>query len=192
MTTDSVREYPETERDADDRSMASVAAGDGDALREIFDRWRLPMLNFLYRSLGNFADAEDLTLEVFTEVWRSAPRYRCEGTFSAWLFAIARGKLAHEWRRRRRKPVSAAPVELMDVADQGAEDRAMERESEELVLQGLRTLPEIQRSALLLSVQSPLNSEEIAEALGVRPSNLYVLIHRARGRLKKFLKENHE
>lgn len=180
------------DREDDDRAMSAVAAGDGDALREIFDRWKLPMLNFLYRSLGNFADAEDLTLAVFTEVWRAAPRYRDEGTFSAWLFAIARGKLRHEWRRRRRKPVIPAPVELMELADPLAGDETERRESEEVLLEAIQSLPEIQRSALLLSVQTPLSTEEIAATLGVRSTHLYVLIHRARTRLKKYLKENDE
>ena len=180
--------------DPDENAMAAVAQGNGNALREIFDRWKLPILNFLYRSLGNHADAEDLTLAVFTEVWRSAPRYRSEGTFSAWLFAIARGKLRHEWRRQRRKPLSPAPAEVLEIADA---DNRMEPEQdqwewEETLLQGLQTLPEIQRSALLLSVHSRMNSDQIAASLGVRSSHLYVLIHRARAKLKTYFQKHHE
>lgn len=192
MTADSIPERSEAARDEDERSMAAIAAGDGDALREIFDRWKLPMLNYLYRSLGNFADAEDLALEVFTEVWRSAPRYRSEGTFSAWLFAIARGKVRHEWRRRRRKPVAAAPAEFLQLPAPAGEDGLEQRESEEVLLRGLHTLPEAQRSALILSAQSPLSADEVAATLGVKPSHLYVLIHRGRQRLRQYLKDQHE
>ncbi len=190
MTTHPARKGPEAVQNPDERAMASVAEGDGDALEEIFYRWKLPVMNYLYRSVGNFADAEDLTLEVFTDVWRSAPRYRSEGTFSAWLFAIARGKLAHEWRRRSRKPVAPAPVELMEFAASSGRPAESAREWEEIVLKGLQTLPENQRSALLLSVNSPLSSEEIAESLGVSLANFYVLVHRARARMKKFLLKN--
>ncbi|MCC5834989.1 MAG: hypothetical protein JJU20_09675, partial [Opitutales bacterium] len=77
----------------DDHTMLAVAKGDGVAFQALFDRWKLPLLNFIFRSIGSHADAEDLTLMVFEQVWKSAPRYRAEGTFSAWLFAIARGKL---------------------------------------------------------------------------------------------------
>ncbi len=192
MTADSIPKRSEATRDEDERYMAAVAAGDGDALREIFDRWKLPMLNYLYRSLGNFADAEDLALEVFTEVWRSAPRYRSEGTFSAWLFAIARGKVRHEWRRRRRKPVAAAPVGLLGFPAPDGEGSLEQRESEEVLLRGLNTLPEAQRSALILTAQSPLSADEVAATLGVKPSHLYVLIHRGRQRLKQYLKDQHE
>ncbi len=192
MTADSAQKSRETARDEDERSMAAVAAGDGDALREIFDRWKLPMLNYLYRSLGNFSDAEDLALEVFTEVWRSAPRYRSEGTFSAWLFTIARGKVLHEWRRRRRKPVVTAPAGLLDVPAPDGEGSLEQRESEEVLLRGLNTLPEAQRSALILSAQSPLSADEVAATLGVKSSHLYVLIHRGRQRLKQYLKDHNE
>ncbi len=177
----------------DDRAMEAVADGDGDAFHDLFDRWKLPVMNFLYRSLGNFADAEDVTLEVFTEVWRSAPRYRSEGTFPAWLFAIARGKLRHEWRRRRRKPLVAAPVDSMEFPDTGNDSTVENREREEQLLKGLQLLPEMQRSALLLSVNSPLSSDEIARSLGVSRSHLYVIIHRARTRLQEIIrKDDHE
>lgn len=195
MSTHSVRQPAATDReDPDERAMTAVAKGDGEALRGIFDRWKLPILNYLYRSLGNHADAEDLTLAVFTEVWRAAPRYRNEGTFSAWLFAIARGKLRHEWRRQQRKPLLPAPAELMDIPDpdSGTEQDMEQWEWEETLLEGLQTLPENQRNALLLSVHSPMDSGEIASSLGVRPSHLYVLIHRARETLKKHFRKHHE
>jgi RNA polymerase sigma-70 factor, ECF subfamily len=172
------------DEDLDDRSMAAIAAGDANALQDIFDRWKLPMLNFLYRALGSHADAEDLSLEVFTEVWRSASRYRAQGTFSAWLYTIARGKLRHEWRRRGRRPVMAAPPESMDPPDPAASPTDS-IECEETLLQGLLALPEAQREALLLSVHSGLSTVQIASALGVSTNNLYVLIHRARERLRQ-------
>ena len=180
--------------DRDEDAMSAIAKGDGDALRELFDRWKLPILNYLYRSLGNHADAEDLMLAVFTEVWRSAPRYRNEGTFSAWLFSIARGKLRHEWRRQRRKPLLPAPPELMDIPDEGG-DPASEYDAwewEEMLLDGLQTLPENQRSALLLSMHSPMSQADIAATVGVKPDYLYVLIHRAKAKLKQYFQQNHE
>ena len=168
--------------------MAAMAAGDTDALQEIFDRWKLPMLNFLYRSLGSHADAEDLALEVFTEVWRLAPRYLAQGTFSAWLYSIARGKIRHEWRRRKRHPVTAFAGDHPDPPDPAASQRDT-LEQEELLLNGLQRLPRTQREALLLSVHSGMSSEEIASSLGIATNHLYVLIHRARNALRAILND---
>lgn len=173
----------------DDHTMLAVAKGDGVAFQALFDRWKLPLLNFIFRSIGSHADAEDLTLMVFEQVWKSAPRYRAEGTFSAWLFAIARGKLKHEWRRRQRR-IQPGNLEDIDLADPKTSSSQVILEEEELLLAGLRTLPDTQREALLLSVHSKMKSREIAETLGVSSNHLYVLIHRAREQLKQFFEKH--
>ncbi|MCC5835930.1 MAG: RNA polymerase sigma factor, partial [Opitutales bacterium] len=112
-----------------------------------------------------------------------------EGTFSAWLFAIARGKLKHEWRRRQRR-IQPGNLEDIDLADPKTSSSQVILEEEELLLAGLRTLPDTQREALLLSVHSKMKSREIAETLGVSSNHLYVLIHRAREQLKQFFEKH--
>ena len=64
------------EVDEDAGHLARVAEGDERALQHLFDKWKLPLLSFFYRSLGSHADAEDLTLEVFVRLHRSASGYR--------------------------------------------------------------------------------------------------------------------
>lgn len=168
----------------DETCMLRLANGDASALRPIFNRWKLPLMNYLYRSLGSHADAEDLTLAVFEEVWKSASRYQPTGSFGAWLFAIARGRLRHEWRRRSRHPVTpVAPHELVDSTD-AIHSTPTDSEVEESLLQALRGLPVKQREALLLSTQTTLSSSEAARALGVRTDYFYVLVNRARTALK--------
>ena len=172
-------------RDVEDRrDMARLAAGDTQALRPLFDRWKLPMLSYFYRSLGSRADAEDLTLQVFERVHRAAGRFRPEARFSTWLFAIARGELLHELRRRRRKPLE--PVAPEDLADIGVPcDRTAE--TEEHLLAALQELPERQRSAVLLAAAGELDHAAIAGALGVSVNNLNVILHRARQALRERL-----
>lgn len=172
--------------DADRRQMARLAAGDTDALRPIFERWKLPLISYFYRSLGSRADAEDLALQTFARVHRYAARYRSETTFSTWLFAIARHELLHELRRRRRKPVEpVAPADLdFMVARLPPEDPAAARELEEQLLDALQQLPERQRSALLLVAAGNLSHREIAAALEVSENHLGVILHRARQTLR--------
>ncbi|HLP08254.1 MAG TPA: sigma-70 family RNA polymerase sigma factor [Opitutaceae bacterium] len=172
--------------DADHACLHRVAAGDPDALQPLFDRWKLPLLNFFYRALGSRADAEDLALQTFHRVYRAAARYRPETKFSAWLFAIARRELLHELRRRRRKPVEPVPPEdlVSLAADASPHERRRATELEEHLLAALQQLPERQRSALLLTAAGELSPAEIATALGVSPGNLHVILHRARQTLR--------
>lgn len=175
-----------TAHDADHACLLRVAAGDPDALQPLFDRWKLPLLNFFYRAIGSRADAEDLALQTFHRVYRAAARYRPEAKFSAWLFAIARRELLHELRRRRRKPVEPVPPEDLALlaADASPEQRRRTAEFEEQLLACLQQLPERQRTALLLTAAGELSPAEVASALRVSPNHLGVLLHRARQTLR--------
>lgn len=174
------------EDEADRADMQRLVAGDTLALRSLFDRWKLPLISFLYRSLGSHADAEDLALKTFEKVYRAASRYRPEARFASWLFAIARNELRHELRRRRRKPLDPVePEQLEWAAGSGSIDPDQHtRELEEELLQALQTLPEKQRSVLLLTAADELSPDEIAETLGISVNNLYVILHRARKSLR--------
>lgn len=179
---------------ADREAMERLATGDTQALRSLFDRWKLPLISFLYRSLGSHADAEDLALKTFEKVYRAAPRYRPKARFASWLFAIARNELRHELRRRRRKPLDPVEPEQLEWAagSETIDPHRHTRELEEELLQALQTLPEKQRSALLLTSANELSPDEIAQNLGMSVNTLYVTLHRARNSLRKTYHPYHE
>lgn len=172
---------PEHGRDAD--WMARVAAGDETGLQCLFERWKRPLLSFFYRSLGSHADAEDLALEVFVRLHRSARDYRPTARFSTFLFQIAQNLLRNELRRRRRKPADAVPPELFEELPQENPGGRL-AELEELLQQALARLPERHRTALLLLQQQQLDYSEAAAVLRMNENALRVLVHRARQMLK--------
>ncbi len=162
-----------------------AGGGDDTALQRLFDKWKLPLLGFFYRSLGSRPDAEDLTLEVFIRLHRSARRYRPDARFTTFLFHIARNLLLNELRRRRRKPAESVPAESFDylAADAaGQERRALELE--EVFQRALDRLPEKYRTPLLLITQQHLEYAEAAAVLRVTENALRVLVHRGRQLLK--------
>ncbi len=171
--------------DADAERLARVAGGDESALQQLFDKWKLPLLSFFYRSLGCHADAEDLTLEVFIRLHRAAGRYRPTAKFSTYLFHIAQNLLRNEHRRRHRKPAQPAPPELFDtIAMETADSTQRVAELEEMLQRGLTRLPEKQRTALLLVYQKNMDYRTAAAALQTTENALRVLVHRARQLLK--------
>lgn len=173
------------EGEEDAARLARVGEGDERALQQLFDKWKLPLLSFFYRSLGSHADAEDLTLEVFVRLHRSAPGYRATAKFSTYLFHIAQNLLRNEHRRRQRKPAQPAPPELFDTvaAVTGGESQRL-AELEEMLQQGLARLPEKQRTALLLVYQQSMDYRAAAAVLQTTENALRVLVHRARQLLK--------
>ena len=134
---------------------------------------------FAYYLCGRRAEAEDLAAETFVRMWNARDNLRLP-TVRAYLFAITR-HLYLDGRRRHRGE-SALSDGLVDPAPHP--DAEMEgRQELEAVLELIRQLPEIDRSALLLRAGHGLPYDQIAAVLGLGLSAAKVKVHRARIRL---------
>lgn len=174
--------------DEDVELMLRVGKGDQQALRELIDKWKSPLINFFYRSLQSTELAEDLAQLVFIRIYRAAPKYQPTAKFSTYLFHIARRLLINEYRRQQRKPLDAVdPADLhIATSDQPMRDKKEIEEAFHLVLQ---ELPENQRTAILLLQQQELSYLEIAEIMNASESAVKTWIFRARQFLKQALKD---
>ena len=70
----------------DESLMSLIAAGEEQALAELMDRWKTPLINFFYRSLSSMEQSEDLAQMVFIRLYRAAPKYKPTAKFSTFLF----------------------------------------------------------------------------------------------------------
>lgn len=176
---------PTNDPDAD--LMLSVARGDEQALTDLINRWKGPLVSFFFRSVRSQELAEDLAQEVFIRVYRAAPRYRPEAKFSTYLFAIARRRLINEHRRSTRKPLELVdPHDLRSVkSDQTNKQNIFE--IEEAFSTALEELPPKHREAILLLKQQQLSYEEIAQIMDASESSVKTWIFRARQKLKASL-----
>jgi len=185
--------------DPDTHLMLRVQQGDREAFEALVEKYQQPVLTFIFRTLPDAAEAEDLAQAVFVQVYKSANRYRPTGRFTTWLFTIARNLCLNEIRRRARHPAESldAPDEARDEprpvsdAGPGPVEALLRAELERKVGEAIRALPENQRTALLLCQQDDLSYDDIAAVLGCSLSATKSLIHRARetlkGRLKPYL-----
>src|SRR5213594_3379535 len=82
--------------------MLQIQTGDEASFVLLLDRYRLPVIQYLYRMVQNQADAEELAQEVFLRVYRARKTYQPTARFSTWLFRIATNR-AINWRRDRRR-----------------------------------------------------------------------------------------
>ena len=172
--------------DEDIRLMFAVAAGDTDALRQLIDKWKKPLINFFYRSLSSYEESEDLAQQVFIKIYRAAGRYQAKAKFSTFLFHIARRVLLNEFRRRSRKPVEYVDPQEFHYGE--SEDPEVQRrlsEIEEVFQLAIKKLPEKHRTALLLYKQQELSYKEIAEIMDASENAVKTWIHRARAQLKE-------
>jgi len=116
--------------------------------------------------------AEDLMQDTFIRATRALGGYR-GGSPKAWLFSIARTVFLDNLRRQGSRPTSAEPIEVAGPPERDpVEQDAIER--------ALGTLPERQRTALILSDRIGLSGPELAATLGISEGASRVLVHRAR------------
>ena len=166
--------------------MLRVGTGDEAALQTLINRWKNPMINFFYRSLGSFETSEDLAQMVFIRLYRAGPNYRPTARFSTFIFHIARRLLLNEYRRQKRKPLHATdPANLRGVVENNCDRQVSE--IEEVFSHALQNLPEKHRSAIILLKQQELSYQEIASVMGATESAVKTWIYRARLDLKKYM-----
>ena len=188
--------------DPDAVLMLRVKRGDRAAFAELVEKYKQPVMNFVYRSLRDEIEAEDLAQNVFLQVYKSRSRYKQTAKFSTWLFTIARNLCLNELRRRYRHPAeSIEETQAENESREGATQRQYEDKSQmappdkllhgelaQKIEEALAELPENQRSAILLCLQDELSYEEIADVLDCSLSATKSLIHRGRETLKEKLK----
>ena len=166
--------------DIDSACLRALTDGDRAAFAQIVDRWQTRLINFFYRSTGNRADAEDLAQETFIELNRVAARYQAQGTFSAFIFTLARRRLIDGYRKKNRRPLEYVDPGEYFMQNQ-TETTDQVREIEEAFHCALITLPENQ--------QQGLSYDESAQALDANVSAIKTWIHRARAHLRNELKD---
>lgn len=185
--------------DADAQLMLRVKRGDSAAFAGLVDKYKQPVLNLVTRTLRDATEAEDLAQNVFVQVWKSRARYRASAKFSTWLFTITRNLCLNEIRRRARHP--AEPLDAPHPEHDGEPlhqppdaqavsppDALLHGELERKIEEALASLPENQRTAILLCRQDELSYEEIAKVVGCSLSATKSLIFRGRETLKQKLK----
>ncbi|WP_234532021.1 RNA polymerase sigma factor [Streptomyces shenzhenensis] len=168
MTAFAVTEVPPVPvPDPEDDLALRFAAGDEGGLEAVYRRWAPLVLSLARQSLGDGAEAEDVTQTVFLAAWRGRHGYRPgRGPLPAWLVGIARRKIADALSARARRADAAAaaarePVRSPDPSC--AQDAVLNRVD---VTRELGRLPEAQRRVLCLAFYGDLTQPQIAHVTG--------------------------
>jgi RNA polymerase sigma-70 factor (ECF subfamily) len=189
------------ETDPDVALMLGVQAGDQAAFQELFRKFSPRLLKYARRLVGSDARAEEVTQDVFVQVFRFRHRYRPESRFATWLFTIATNLCLNDLRRPERQ----LRVDLWDergdeerregpaLPDPDAvspEDGAAGRELARALERAIAALPEKQRAAILLSRMDGLGYQDVAVALGCTEGAVKALVFRATQTLKQRLRDH--
>lgn len=149
-------------------------AGDSDAFAELYRRYLTPVYRFIFRRVGgDIAAAEDLTSQVFLEALNSLPGYSERGQFVAWLFTIARRRLADRYRKPEMNSLEDIPESLLGIPDGMEQHENMRR-----LRQLLAALDDEKRELLQLRFSAELSFGDIAAVLGRKEAAVKMMFYR--------------
>jgi RNA polymerase sigma-70 factor (ECF subfamily) len=180
--------------------MLRVKAGDQSAFDYLVQKYRRPLVSFMYRMARNTAAAEDLAQEVFLRVYRSRQTYEASAKFTTWLYRIATNLAVNHARdtRHERPEVTVSLDEpdeetgtTLDVADGTitAEEALVRRERMLAIRSKVEALPERQRLAVIMHKYQQMDYKQIADVLKLSESATKSLLFRAYESLREQLKE---
>ena len=188
------------ERLSDAEVMLRVAAGDDGAFDYLVEKFRRPMVSFMYRMTHNQAVAEELAQEVFLRVYRSRQSYAASAKFTTWLYRIATN-LAVNYARdtRHERPENIVSIDepdeetglTVEVVDGSldAEQAILRRERLAAIRRHVEALPERQRMAVIMHKYQSMDYKHIAAVLKLSESATKSLLFRAYETLRETLKQ---
>ena len=175
-----------------DRELAERAgAGDMAAFEELYHRHFRRVYALCLRMTANAAEAEDLTQEVFTQLYKKVGSFRGESAFTTWLHRMTVNIVLMHFRRRQSHPEftteeGETPVQIV----QGTEDPGAMPVIDRIALEAaIARLAPGYRSVFVLHDVEGYEHEEIAEMLGISAGTSKSQLHKARLNLRKLIRE---
>ncbi|MBC8031002.1 MAG: sigma-70 family RNA polymerase sigma factor [Pyrinomonadaceae bacterium] len=178
---------------ANDRELvASAVTGLEGGFEELVRRYQRPISAYVYRMVGNYETALDLTQEIFIKIYGSLARYRPEFKFSTWIYKIAHNAAIDHLRRssgRERSLIVGSENDQYDlpIESEGlTPEQQTEREERRVEIESVvRALPTAYRELIVLRHSQDLTYEEIVEVTGLPLGTVKNRLFRARDLMRQ-------
>lgn len=177
---------------SDPELVANAARGLEGSFDELVNRYQRPISAFVYRMVGDYDAALDLTQEIFIKVYASLSRYRPEFKFSTWIYKIAHNAAIDHLRRTssRERSLSVGtetdnyelPLEFEGLTPEQQSEREERRGEIETVV---RSLPTAYRELIVLRHSQDLTYEEIVDVTGLPLGTVKNRLFRAREMMRQ-------
>jgi len=187
-----MKPLPDPKDDEDTTLLRASGAGDHEAFRLLVGKYQRKVFHICLGFLREFQDAEDLTQDVFFQIYKNASRFQGKSKVSTWIYQIAANRSMNRLRHRRIRAWlhcnGGSPARPDPSSPRENPDTLLERrERQEIVRRALQRLPAGQRAAFILHSLEGISHEEIARIAGCSVSAAEARIHRAKLSLRNHL-----
>ena len=167
------------------------------AIQYLVDHHQKDVIKTAYYFVAIMEDAEDLSQEVFLEVFRSIGRYKKNASLSTWIYRITVNKSLDHLRRQKRRNIFNQVKSFIQISHEGTnsiskdppslDTRNEDNEKRQILDTAVNSLPENQKIAFILSKYEEMAYKDIAEIMNLSVSSVESLLHRAKLTLQKKL-----
>ncbi|MBX2997323.1 MAG: sigma-70 family RNA polymerase sigma factor [Caldilineaceae bacterium] len=167
----------------DEELIRQFQNGETDAFRVLYDRYAPAVYRYVRFRVKSDADAEDITIEVFTRAWKALPKYKWQGVpFSAWLFRISHNLIVD-----RTRPKRFSFINLSTWIRSNGHHEYERIEDQDVISRAFGSLSYEEQLIIYLSFYESYTNKEVAEVIGKTVSATGVAKFRALKRLNKVL-----
>jgi RNA polymerase sigma-70 factor, ECF subfamily len=173
---------------SDDMLLESVADGGRSAMHILYSRHHVRVYRFILRIVRNVSLAEDLTSQVFLDVWRTAKQFERRSQVSTWLLSIARFKALTALRQRRHEDIDQE--DILEIADQAdTPEASFDRNKTSAILRAcIGKLSPAHREIINLVYYHEKSVEEVGVIVGIPQSTVKTRMFYARKQLADLLR----
>lgn len=172
--------------------LAQIALGSEPALKQLYDLFKSRVYNTALSYLQNPAEAEEVTQDVFVNIYRSAVRFEGKSSVNTWVYRIAVNLSLDRLNYRNRRKRFGFLVGLPDDAEQPPHfDHPgvllEQKENARILFQAIQSLPGQQKTAFILSFVEDLPRQEVADVMELSLKAVESLLQRAKANLRRQL-----
>jgi RNA polymerase sigma-70 factor (ECF subfamily) len=162
----------------------------------LVQKYKNPLINYVYRFLGDYEACVDIVQETMIKVYRNKDSYKSIAKFSTWIYTIAGNLARTEYQRRKRRNVFSINSmkeddETFDIPDESMRPDVITDSGikDEIIQNALLKVSDAYREMVILRDIQELSYEEIAEVTGTAVGTVKSRINRGRAQLQKMLKD---
>ncbi|RKU34356.1 RNA polymerase subunit sigma-24 [Candidatus Poribacteria bacterium] len=178
----------------DEMLVAQFQAGRPDAFDDLMKRYKGRIYAYLLRSVKNYEDAEELTIEVFFKAYRALDTWKPQARFSTWLYRIAHNLSIDFHRAKSRRQTYSLDDEELSIDEPTAVDlwsnpewEIEEKDRHRVIREAIDQLSPKQKAVFILNRYQGLQIKEITEVLGMAEGTVKIHLHRAVKKLQTLL-----